>query len=53
MVTTGVRKDSEVAKLNRMFLFASETQLMMNRPESIFENIWTPVTSQGPVSILD
>ncbi len=46
------RKEDDVRKIARMFLFTEEEKLSLECPESIFEHVWAEPTIQEPVSIL-
>lgn len=50
MKAAGAQDD--VRKLAKMFLFTTEEQLALERPQTIFEKIWTAPASDEPCSIL-
>ncbi len=45
-------EDEEVRSLGRLFLFSDRDNLRLEKPESMFERIWTTPNQEDPVSIL-
>ena len=45
-------EDDEVRSLGRLFLFSDTDKLRLEKPESMFERIWTTPNQEDPVSIL-